>query len=174
MNIQTIYFAGGCFWGTEHFMKLIKGVVTTEVGYANSNTPNPSYKEVCTGATNAAETVKVIYDADVVSLSFLIDLFFKTIDPTSLNRQGNDRGTQYRTGIYYTDDQQRDIIEQSIEKISRSYTRPIVVECLPIKNFYPAEDYHQDYLGKNPGGYCHIDRSLFSMVKTLGSKRELI
>lgn len=168
MNIQTIYFAGGCFWGTEHFMKLIKGVVTTEVGYANSNTPNPSYKEVCTGATNAAETVKVIYDVDVVSLSFLIDLFFKTIDPTSLNRQGNDRGTQYRTGIYYTDDQQRDIIEQSIEKISRSYTRPIVVECLPIKNFYPAEDYHQDYLGKNPGGYCHIDRSLFSMVKNIG------
>lgn len=168
MNIHTIYFAGGCFWGTEHFMKLIKGVVTTEVGYANSNTPNPSYKEVCTGATNAAETVKVIYDADVVSLSFLIDLFFKTIDPTSLNRQGNDRGTQYRTGIYYTDDQQRDIIEQSIEKISRSYTRPIVVECLPIKNFYPAEDYHQDYLGKNPGGYCHIDRSLFSMVKNIG------
>lgn len=168
MNRQTIYFAGGCFWGTEHFMKLIKGVVTTEVGYANSNTPNPSYKEVCTGATNAAETVKVIYDADVVSLSFLIDLFFKTIDPTSLNRQGNDRGTQYRTGIYYTDDQQRDIIEQSIEKISRSYTRPIVVECLPIKNFYPAEDYHQDYLGKNPGGYCHIDRSLFSMVKNIG------
>lgn len=168
MNRQTIYFAGGCFWGTEHFMKLIKGVVTTEVGYANSNTPNPSYKEVCTGATNAAETVKVIYDADVVSLSFLIDLFFKTIDPTSLNRQGNDRGTQYRTGIYYTDDQQRDIIEQSIEKISRSYTGPIVVECLPIKNFYPAEDYHQDYLGKNPGGYCHIDRSLFSMVKNIG------
>lgn len=168
MNRQTIYFAGGCFWGTEHFMKLIKGVVTTEVGYANSNTPNPSYKEVCTGATNAAETVKVIYDVDVVSLSFLIDLFFKTIDPTSLNRQGNDRGTQYRTGIYYTDDQQRDIIEQSIEKISRSYTRPIVVECLPIKNFYPAEDYHQDYLGKNPGGYCHIDRSLFSMVKNIG------
>lgn len=168
MNRQTIYFAGGCFWGTEHFMKLIKGVVATEVGYANSNIPNPSYKEVCTGATHAAETVKVIYDADVVSLSFLIDMFFKTIDPTSLNRQGNDRGTQYRTGIYYTDDRQRYIIEQSIEKISRLYTKPIVVECLPIKNFYPAEDYHQDYLGKNPGGYCHIDPSLFSMVKNMG------
>ena len=100
-NQAEIYFAGGCFWGTEHFLKQIRGVESTQVGYANSNVANPSYEQVCSGKTNAAETVKVVYDPKTVDLNLLLDLYFKTIDPTSLNRQGNDRGTQYRTGIYY-------------------------------------------------------------------------
>lgn len=165
MNQKTIYLAGGCFWGTEHFLALVPGVVDTEVGYANSNVPNPSYREVCTGTTGAAETVKVIYDSDSVTLPFLLDLYYKTIDPTSLNRQGNDRGTQYRTGIFYTDSLERPVIEKSLAELQKSYSCPLAIEVAPLKNFYPAEDYHQDYLDNNPGGYCHINPSLFRMAK---------
>lgn len=171
MKEKTIYLAGGCFWGTEHFLKLVPGVISTEVGYANSRVPNPSYKEVCTGNTNAAETVKVTYDPDSVSLPFLLDLYFKTIDPTSINRQGNDRGTQYRTGIYYTDPADKSVVAKSIAELSASYARPIAVEDLPLENFYPAEDYHQDYLDKNPGGYCHLDPSLFALARSAREKK---
>lgn len=165
MDFKTIYFAGGCFWGTEHFMKLIPGVVETEVGYANSNIPNPTYQEVCTGNTGAAETVKVVYDPEKVSLPFLIDLYVKTIDPTLLNRQGNDRGTQYRTGIYYTDKADSSVVEKVLTKLQREYVKPILVENLPLKNFYKAEGYHQDYLENNPGGYCHINPYLFELAR---------
>lgn len=168
MNIKDIYLAGGCFWGTEHFMGLIPGVIDTEVGYANSMVPTPTYKDVCTGATEAAETVKVTYDADAVSLQSLLQLYFKTIDPTSLNRQGGDRGTQYRTGIYYTDALDLPIIEEAISRLQRNYSTHVVIEVMPLKNFYKAEDYHQDYLDKNPGGYCHIDPSLFSLARNGG------
>lgn len=165
MNKQEIYFAGGCFWGTEHFLGLVPGVLSTEVGYANSIIPNPTYKEVCTGRTEAAETVKVTYDADHVSLPFLLSLFYKTIDPTSLNRQGNDHGTQYRTGVYFINPEDSVAVRESLENLQRQYELPIVVEANPLLNFYPAEDYHQDYLDKNPGGYCHIDPSLFRMAR---------
>ena len=165
MNTKTIYLAGGCFWGTEHFMRLIHGVENTEVGYANSKVADPSYQEVCTGRTGAAETVKVTYDAKEVSLPFLLDLYYKTIDPTSLNKQGNDRGTQYRTGIYYTDPAQLPVIEKSLATLQESYSRPLAIEVAPLKNFYPAEEYHQDYLDKNPGGYCHINPGLFKMAR---------
>ena len=165
MDTKTIYLAGGCFWGTEHFMSMIHGVENAEVGYANSNVPNPTYREVCTGRTGAAETVKVTYDADEVSLPFLLDLYYKTIDPTSLNKQGNDRGTQYRTGIYYTDPAERPVIEKSIAKLQSHYNKPLAIEVGPLENFYPAEDYHQDYLDKNPGGYCHISPALFRMAR---------
>ena len=165
MNTKEIFLAGGCFWGTEHFLGLIPGVMSTEVGYANSNTPHPSYRQVCTGLTGASETVKVTYDSDRVSLPFLLSLYYKTIDPTSLNRQGNDSGTQYRTGIYYTDPTDSSIILESLQQLQESYTRPIVVETGPLENFYPAEDYHQDYLDKNPSGYCHIDPSLFRLAR---------
>jgi methionine-R-sulfoxide reductase len=164
-DMKEIYFAGGCFWGTEHFMKQIEGVDHTEVGYANGNTVNPTYQDVCTGKTGFAETVKVEYDPSKVDLGLLIDLFFKTIDPTSLNKQGNDRGTQYRTGIYYTDEKDKPVIESFIKNIAGKYSRPVVVEVEPLKNFYKAEGYHQDYLDKNPGGYCHIDPALFDMAK---------
>lgn len=165
MDTKTIYLAGGCFWGTEHFMKMIHGVENAEVGYANSNVPNPSYREVCTGKTGAAETVKVDYNPNEVSLPFLLSLYYKTIDPTSLNKQGNDRGTQYRTGIYYTDPSERPVIERSIENLQQHYSKPLAIEVGPLENFYPAEDYHQDYLDKNPGGYCHINPGLFKLAR---------
>lgn len=165
MKLNTIYLAGGCFWGTDHFFSLVPGVVDTEAGYANSNIPNPTYREVCTGKTGAAETVKVVYDTDSVTLPFLLNLYYKTIDPSSLNKQGNDVGTQYRTGIFYTDSLELPAIEKSIAELQKSYTQPLAIEVAPLKNFYPAEDYHQDYLYNNPGGYCHINPSLFRRVR---------
>ena len=162
---KEIYLAGGCFWGTEHFLKLIEGVEATQVGYANGNIAHPTYQQVCTGKTDFAETVKVQYNPEVVDLPFLIGLYFKTIDPTSLNRQGNDRGTQYRTGIYYTQPDDLPIIKETVDRLAVGYTRPLVVEIKPLKNFYPAEAYHQDYLDKNPGGYCHIHPELFELAR---------
>lgn len=164
-NLKEIYFAGGCFWGTEHFMKQIRGVESTEVGYANGTIENPTYRQVCTGKTGFAETVKVVYDPKEVALNLLLDLYFKTIDPTSLNRQGGDQGTQYRTGIYYTDPADLPVIEAAIKKLASLYARPVVIEIKPLSNFYAAEDYHQDYLDKNRGGYCHIDPALFEYAR---------
>ena len=164
-STKEIYLAGGCFWGTEHFLKLIDGVETTQVGYANGNIANPTYKQVCTGTTDFAETVKVQYDPLKVDLPFLIDLYFKTIDPTSVNRQGNDKGTQYRTGIYYTDPADLAVIQETVHRLAAAYSRPLAVEIKPLKNFYPAEDYHQDYLDKNEGGYCHIRPELFKIAR---------
>lgn len=160
-----IYLAGGCFWGTEHFLKQIRGVESTQAGYANSNIANPSYAQVCSGKTDAAETVKVTYDPKTLSLDLLLSLYFRTIDPTSLNRQGNDRGTQYRTGIYYTDEKDLPVIKQAVRTLATQYHHPIAIEVKPLANFYPAEAYHQDYLDKNPNGYCHIDPSLFAMAR---------
>lgn len=165
MNNKEIYLAGGCFWGTQHFFSMVHGVESTQTGYANSIIPDPTYKQVCTGRTDAAETVRVVYDPDSVSLPFLLDLFYKTIDPTSIDRQGNDIGSQYRTGIFYTDNSDYPAIVRSIKKLSLEYIEPIAIEVDELKNFYPAEDYHQDYLDKNPGGYCHIDRRLFKMAE---------
>ncbi len=165
MKTKEIYFAGGCFWGTEHFFKQIRGVLDTEAGYANGNTARPTYEEVCTGRTGHAETVRVKYDPGVVSLEMLLSLYFETIDPTSLNRQGADRGTQYRTGVYYIDPSDWKVIEHALEDLSLKYEDPIEVENEPLRNFYPAEGYHQDYLDKNPQGYCHIPKSLFERAK---------
>lgn len=165
MENKTIYFAGGCFWGTEHYFKMIKGVVGTTVGYANSIMENPSYKDVCSGDTLAAETVKVDYDPSLVSLEFLTRMFFHAIDPTSLNRQGNDIGTQYRTGIYYTDNEDLAEIYKVFEEQMSTTEGEIVVEVKALQNFYAAEDYHQDYLDKNPDGYCHLPFTLFEFAR---------
>lgn len=165
MENKTIYFAGGCFWGTEHYFKMIKGVVGTTVGYANSIMENPSYKDVCSGDTLAAETVKVDYDPSLVSLEFLTRMFFHAIDPTSLNRQGNDIGTQYRTGIYYTDNEDLAEIYKVFEEQRSTTEGEIVVEVKALQNFYAAEDYHQDYLDKNPDGYCHLPFTLFEFAR---------
>ena len=170
--VNEVYFAGGCFWGTEHFFQQIRGVVSTEVGYANGKTKNPTYEEVISQATGFAETVKVKYDPEVVDLKLLIDLFFKTIDPTSLNQQGNDKGTQYRTGIYAKDAATQKLINEEVERLSKNYSKPIVVETHLLKNFYKAEDYHQDYLNENPGGYCHIDSELFEMARKANPKTQ--
>ena len=165
MGNKTIYFAGGCFWGTEHYFKMIKGVVGTTVGYANSIMENPSYKDVCSGDTLAAETVKVDYDPSLVSLEFLTRMFFHAIDPTSLNRQGNDIGTQYRTGIYYTDNEDLAEIYKVFEEQRSTTEGEIVVEVKALQNFYTAENYHQDYLDKNPDGYCHLPYTLFEFAR---------
>jgi len=155
--MKNIVVAGGCFWGVEAYFKLIKGVVTTRVGYANGHKENPTYKEVCTGTTGHAEVCKITYDDNLIGLKRILKYLFRIIDPTLLNRQGNDRGTQYRTGIYYNNETEAREIEEYIEEISSSYSSPIVTEVLPLTSYYDAEDYHQDYLTKNPGGYCHID-----------------
>lgn len=167
---KEIYLAGGCFWGTEHFLKQVRGVISTQVGYANGNIDNPTYKQVCADTTGFAETVRVAYDPQEVNLPLLLDLYFKTIDPTSVNRQGGDRGSQYRTGIYYTDTIDTPVIETAINVVAKEYDKPVVVEVKPLKNFYPAEDYHQDYLDKNPGGYCHIHPELFELAKKANTK----
>jgi len=165
MPTKDIYLAGGCFWGTEHYFKQIEGVVLTEVGFANGHTENPTYKEVYTDTTGYAETVLVRYCPDVVSLEFLLQMFFKAIDPTSLNKQGHDEGTRYRTGVYYTDPADLPVIDKVFAEEQKNYEQPLAVEKLPLQNFYTAEEYHQDYLDKNPDGYCHLPLSLFEFAR---------
>lgn len=158
-DLKKIYFAGGCFWGVEEYMQRIYGVADAVSGYANGNSPNPSYEIVSTGNSGYAETVEVTYDPSKVSLEELLTHFLKIIDPTSLNKQGNDRGSQYRTGIYYLDQEDKEIITKALASEEDKYKEKIVVENMPLTNFTMAEDYHQDYLRKNPNGYCHIDLS---------------
>lgn len=169
---SQIYLAGGCFWGTEHFMKQLPGVLGTTVGYAQSIIPHPTYQQVCTGLTHAAETVRVDYDPTVISLDKLLDLYYMTIDPLSLNRQGGDSGTQYRTGIYYTDPSLRPLIDESINRLARQLNATPAIEVMPLDNFYPAELYHQDYLDNNPGGYCHISPELIAFARSLSPKQK--
>ena len=158
--MRTIYLAGGCYWGVEKFMSAVRGVTETEVGFANGYVDAPSYRQVCDTDTGHAETVRVVYDEDVLPLEKLLMLFYKVIDPTSFERQGGDAGNQYRTGVYYTDEADRTVIEASLAALAEQYDAPIVVECLPLRCFYPAEEYHQKYLDKNPDGYCHVPWAL--------------
>ena len=169
--MKTIYLAGGCFWGTAHLFSLVPGVKNTTAGYANSIVANPTYQEVCTGRTHAAETVKVDYDETQVGLSDLLMLYFRSIAPVSVNRQGGDSGTQYRTGIYYTDESDREVIEVMLATLQRRHSEPIAIEFGPLHNFYPAEEYHQDYLVKNPDGYCHVNPALFAEARNMSCKR---
>ena len=157
---NEIYLAGGCFWGLEEYMSRIDGVVDTTVGYANGNTENPTYEEVCYNNTGHAETVHVMYDANEISLEDILAYFFRVVDPTSLNKQGNDVGSQYRSGIYYTDEADLPVIEKVVTALASEYEKPIVTEVLALDGYYLAEEYHQDYLKKNPNGYCHIDVTL--------------
>lgn len=168
--LKEIYFAGGCFWGTEHFFKQIQGVVETEVGFANGHTQNPTYKEVYTDTTGFAETVRIQYDEQVADLEFLLNMFFKAIDPTSLNRQGHDEGTRYRTGIYYTSEADLPVIQKVFAEQQALVSAPVVVEVEPLRNFYAAEEYHQDYLDKNPDGYCHLPLELFAFARQARKK----
>lgn len=162
--MSEIYLAGGCFWGSEKYFSLISGVLSTKVGYANGNTENPTYEEVCHNNTGHAEAVHIVYDSKVISLEFLLDMYYKSIDPVSINKQGGDRGTQYRTGIYYVNSEDIQVIKQSIAKLQENYSEPIAVEVEPLRNFTIAEEYHQKYLDKNPGGYCHIPEFMFEMA----------
>ncbi len=159
-NLSTIYLAGGCFWGVEAYMERIPGVYDAVSGYANGTTENPTYQDVLYSGTGHAETVRVIYDSEQVSLSKLLSQFFKVVDPTTLNKQGNDVGTQYRSGVYYVQESDKETVENSLSDLAAEYEKPIVVEAQMLENFYLAEEYHQDYLTKNPNGYCHIDLGL--------------
>lgn len=154
--IMTIYFAGGCFWGVEKYFSQIYGVMETKVGYANGKIVNPTYEQVTTGKTGFTETVEVKYDPTKISLNTLLKSYFSIIDPTSLNKQGNDVGTQYRAGIYYTNQNDEKVINDFMAQEQKKYKKPIVVEVEKLESFYPAEEYHQKYLEKNPNGYCHI------------------
>ena len=156
-DVKTIYVAGGCFWGLEKYIALVNGVVDAEVGYANGAQASATYGD----GSGYAEAVKVVYDPKVAPLPFLLDLFYDAIEPTSVNRQGNDVGTEYRTGIYYTDPADKAVIDRSLARLQKEYADPIAVESGPLTNYTRAEDYHQDYLEKNPSGYCHIAEKLF-------------
>ncbi len=163
--IKDLYFAAGCFWGAQKYFKLLDGVVGTVVGYANGDTLNPTYKEVYTDTTGYAETVHVQYDTAIISIEFLVSMFFKAIDPMSLNKQGEDVGTRYRTGIYYIAPEDNTVIHDVYSSVEKEYGCELAVEVLPLKNFYTAEEMHQDYLDKNPEGYCHLPESLFEFAR---------
>ena len=155
--MKEIVLAGGCFWGVEEYMSRIDGIKETTVGYANGTTENPTYEEVCTSITGHAEACYIKYDENILSLEDLLNRFWKIINPTLLNRQGPDIGSQYRTGIYYIDESDLPTIMKTFEEQKIKYDKPIVTEVEPLRVFYEAEEYHQKYLKKNPNGYCHID-----------------
>lgn len=163
--MKEIYFAGGCFWGVEHFFKGVDGVVEATSGYANGNTQNPTYREVYTDTTGYAETVRVRYRPERVSLTLLTRLFFTVTDPLTLNRQGHDEGTRYRSGVFYADREDRPVIEAVFHEVEARLGVPLVTELGPLKHFYPAEEYHQNYLDKNPEGYCHLPLKTFRYLR---------
>ncbi len=159
--MNTIYLAGGCFWGVQHYFDQFAGVLETETGYANGPTENPGYKDVC-ASSGHAETVRVVYDEKILPLPELLARYFLIIDPLSVNRQGHDSGIQYRTGVYYTLESQLPEIRAVFLEEEKKAGAPLAVELAPLENFWPAEAYHQKYLDKNPGGYCHIPSSFFA------------
>lgn len=158
--MKKIIFAGGCFWGVEAYFNTIDGVLVTKVGYANGNTENPTYEEVCEHGTGYAEACYLEYDENKVLLKELLSAYWKVVDPTITDRQGHDVGNQYRTGIYYVDDKDLEVILESKEEEQKNYKDKIVTEISTLNTFYDAEGYHQKYLDKNPNGYCHIPKEL--------------
>lgn len=167
MKEAVIYLAGGCYWGCEKYVSGIRGVLSTQVGFANGKTEQPTYAQVCHEGTDHAETVRVCYDREQLPLETLLALFYKIIDPTSLNRQGEDQGRQYRTGIYYEDPADAALIAASLAKLQKKFAEPVVVEQGLLLQFWPAEEYHQKYLDKNPSGYCHVSWELIDWVETI-------
>lgn len=167
-KLKELWLAGGCFWGVEAYFARIIGVAQTDVGYANGTTENPSYHDL--HKTGHTETVHLKYDPNKLSLETILNYYFQIIDPVSINRQGNDIGTQYRTGVFYHDEEDGEVIKKFVAALQVKYQDPIATEVQFLDNYYPAEDYHQDYLDKNPNGYCHID---FSSLETKLPKVEL-
>lgn len=175
--MKTIFFAGGCFWGTEHFFSGVDGVVSAVSGYAQGAPDfdgSPSYEQVYTDTTGFAETVRVCYRPERVSLSDLADLFFTIIDPLSLNRQGHDEGTRYRTGVYYEDAGDLPVLRAAFGRASARAGRPVVVELEPLRNFFEAEERHQKYLEKNPDGYCHLPFKTFKYLRLYQDVKSLL
>lgn len=152
--MKTIYLAGGCFWGVEHFFSLAKGIINTEVGYANGTLDNPKYEDLKHGLDDASETVKIDYDENVVSLEKILELYLRVVDPYSVNKQGEDEGVQYRTGVYYQNDSDKEAIKKYFDNVLE---KDYKIEVVKLNKFFTAEEYHQDYLNKNPQGYCHIN-----------------
>ena len=167
MENKVIYLAGGCYWGVEKYMSEVKGVVKTTVGFANGKTKDPTYEQGKHEDTGHAETVRVEYDPKVLPLSTLLSLFYKVIDPTSVDRQGEDVGHQYRTGVYYTSEEDREVICKSRDHLADKVGKPLAMEVCPLETCWPAEEYHQKYLDKNPGGYCHVPFALIQWVKSV-------
>ena len=163
--MKTIYLAAGCFWGSQKFFDQFDGVKNTCVGYANGNTENPSYEDVKHHNTGHAETVKIEYDESQISTEEILNYYFMVIDPLSVNKQGEDEGIQYRTGIYYEDEALLDAIKKVTGAEEEKLGQKLAVEVLPLRNFYTAEEYHQKYLEKNPTGYCHINPKMFNLAK---------
>lgn len=159
---KRIIIAGGCFWGVEAYYQRLKGIIKTNVGYANGNIENPTYEQVCSGVATHAEVVEVIYDSNLIKLDNILEHFFRIVDPHSLNKQGNDVGIQYRSGIYYESEEDKLVIDEFMNKKQKELVKEILVEVLYLENYYLAENYHQDYLLKNPTGYCHINLNLIN------------
>lgn len=158
---ETATLAGGCFWGMEEIIRQIPGVITTHVGYIGGTADSPTYRQVCTGATGHAEAVQIVFDPSRLTFETVLDYFFRMHDPTTLNRQHNDVGTQYRSAIFYHSEDQKRVAEKVKAAVDASgkWKRPIVTQIVPAGTFWPAEEYHQKYLIKNPGGYnCHVLR----------------
>lgn len=170
--MTTLYLAAGCFWGAQYFLQQLPGVQATRVGYANGRTENPTYEQVKHEGTGHAETVEVVYDETVLSTPELLECYFMTIDPTSVNKQGEDEGEQYRTGIYYTDPAMVPVIRAGLDKLEAKIGQKTAIELKPLEQFFPAEEYHQNYLEKNPNGYCHIPRDLIKKVRIKQKKIE--
>ncbi len=164
---KTIYLAGGCYWGVEKYMQELPGVVETEVGFANGDTEHPTYQQVRYENTGHAETVRVVYDDAVLPLCKLLRLFFRIIDPVSVDRQGEDVGHQYRTGVYHTDAADEPVIWQELDALQKQVGQPLAVEACLLEHFYPAEEYHQKYLDKNPTGYCHVPWAVIHAAKDI-------
>lgn len=163
--MKQIWLAAGCFWGAEAYFNQLNGVIATRVGYGQGTTPDPTYRDVCSGLTGYAEICEISYEDTIISLTKILEHFFRIIDPTTLNRQGPDYGEQYRSGIYYRSEGERQVIVDFVASQQLRYSKPIVVEVEALRNFYPAEEYHQQYLAKNPGGYCHVDLNLVAPVE---------
>ena len=165
--MKTIYLAGGCFWGLQKFLDQFEGVISTETGYANGSTENPSYEEVRYKLTGHTETVKIVYDENILPTRKLLSYFFLAIDPLSVNKQGEDEGINYRTGIYYDDASLGADVEAVYREEEEKAGQKLAVEVGPLENYYSAEEYHQKYLDKHPEGYCHISDALLNLRKTL-------
>ncbi len=163
--MKTIYLAGGCFWGTQKYFDQFPGVIRTVVGYANGNTVRPSYEDVKKRGSGHAETVRVEYDEKILPTEKLLRYYFDVIDPVSVNRQGEDEGIQYRTGIYYEDESLLPAVRKVYKEIEASAGQKLAVEVNPLLQFFDAEEYHQKYLEKNPGGYCHIPERMFRLAE---------
>ncbi len=170
-RLRSIWLAGGCFWGVEAFMARVPGVADAVSGYANGKTERPTYEDVCRRDTGHAETVEIRYDPSRVTLRTLLEAYFRIIDPTVLDRQGNDVGTQYRTGVFYKDEADAAVAREVLEEERKKHAKPVVTELEPLRNWYRAEEYHQDYLEKNPNGYCHVD---FGQLKRIPAPAPLL